>query len=94
MEIEVRNAPGRSRYEILADGQVVGVADYRIYGDVVVMPHTEVVPEMRHRGLAARLVAHALDDVRASNRRVDPHCWYVAGFIDSHPEYAELLAVA
>jgi uncharacterized protein len=94
MQIDVRNAQERSRYEVLVDGQVVGVADYRIYGDVVVMPHTEVVPEMRRRGLAARLVAHALDDVRAAGQRVDPRCWYVAGFIDDHPEYADLRAAA
>jgi len=89
---EVRDAPDRSRYEVLVDGQVVGVADYRIDGDVVVLPHTEVAPGMRHRGLAARLVAHVLDDVRASGRRVEPRCWYVARYIRRHPEYADLVA--
>jgi uncharacterized protein len=37
-------------------------------------------------------VRHALDDVRAAGRTVIPTCWYVAQFIDEHPEYEDLLA--
>ena len=33
----------------------------------------------------------ALDDVRPTGRRVVPSCWYVAQFIDEHPDYADLL---
>jgi predicted GNAT family acetyltransferase len=35
-------------------------------------------------------VRFALDDVRSTNRRVAPQCWYVADFIAAHPEYADL----
>jgi hypothetical protein len=37
-------------------------------------------------------VQGALDDARASGRRVLAHCWYVAEFIDANPEYRDLLA--
>ena len=76
------------RYELVIDDTVVGVADFRIVGDVVVMPHTEIVEDRRGTGLGAELVRAALDDIRPTGRRVDPQCWYVAEFIDEHEDYA------
>ena len=37
-----------------------------------------------------QLVQFALDDVRSTGRRVEPRCWYVAEFIATNPEYADL----
>jgi predicted GNAT family acetyltransferase len=45
----------------------------------------------RGRGLAGRLVEAALDHARAQRWRVVPSCWYVAGWIDRHPGYEDLL---
>jgi uncharacterized protein len=89
---EVRNNALRSRYELGFDGRIVGFADYRADGDVVVFPHTEIEPSMRNQGLGAELVRGVLDDVRARGGTVVARCWYVAEFIDQHPEYADLLA--
>lgn len=87
---EVTRNEERSRYEITLDGELRGIADYVDQGDVVVFPHTEIDPAMRGRGLGAILVKAALDDVRPSGRSVAPHCWYVAQYIDEHPEYADM----
>ncbi len=92
MATEVRDNPQRNRYELVVDGEVVGVADYDGEGDVLVFPHTEIEPARRGSGLGAELVRGALDDVRRRGRRVVPSCWYVAQFIDEHPEYADLRA--
>jgi uncharacterized protein len=89
---EVRNNAPRSRYEVSLDGRLVGFADYRAHGDIVVFPHTEIEPSMRNQGLGAELVRGALDDVRARGGTIVAQCWYVAEFIDDHPEYADLLA--
>lgn len=91
MSIEVRNEPEASRYVIVVDGATKGFADYRISGDTIVFPHTVIDPAERGRGLGAKLVAGALDDVRPSGRRVVASCWYVAEFIDLHPDYSDLL---
>lgn len=90
METQVRNDAERSRYELLVDGELVGIADYRIDGDVVVFPHTEIDPARRGHGLGALLVQGALDDVRTTGRRVVPRCWFVRDFIDENPDYADL----
>jgi uncharacterized protein len=88
----VRHNPSASRYELVEDGTVIGVADYRLDGDVATFPHTEIVADRRGDGLGAELVRAALDDTRARGRRIVAHCWYVAEFLDEHPEYADLLA--
>ncbi len=90
MALEVRKDEDRSRYELVDGDEVVGVADYRIDGDVIVFPHTEISPERRGHGLGDVLVAGALDDVRGTGRRVVARCWFVAEFLDRHPDYAGL----
>jgi predicted GNAT family acetyltransferase len=90
--IEVTDNPARSRYELRIDGDLVGIADYRVDGNVVVLPHTEINRDRRGRGLGAVLVKGALDDVRAQGRTVVPRCWYVAEFIEKNASYADLLA--
>ncbi|HEY8526313.1 MAG TPA: GNAT family N-acetyltransferase [Acidimicrobiales bacterium] len=88
----VRHNPERSRYELVVDGQVVGVADYQRRDGAWVFPHTEIARERRGQGLGAELVRGALDDVRRAGGTVVPRCWYVADFIAAHPEYQDLLA--
>ncbi|MBA2282586.1 MAG: N-acetyltransferase [Acidimicrobiia bacterium] len=88
----VQDNAERSRFEITVDDELVGVADYRVDGDVVVLPHTEIAPRHRGEGLAAVLVAGTLDEIRRRGQTVVPACWYVAQYIDDNPEYKDLLA--
>ena len=90
----VRDNPDRSRYELVLDGEVVGIADYRIDGDRVVMPHTVIDPARRGGGLGAILVQGALDDIRRAGRTVVPTCWFVAEFLDLNPDYEDLRAAS
>ncbi len=87
----VRRNTELSRYELVIDGQVASYADYQDDGSLVVLPHTVTLPEFRGRGLAAKLVRATLDDLRRLARDVQPSCWFVAEFIDLHPEYADMV---
>ncbi|MDY7102008.1 MAG: GNAT family N-acetyltransferase [Actinomycetota bacterium] len=87
---QVRDNSERSRWELHEEGNLVGIADYVVRDDVVVITHTEIHPSRRGKGLAEHLVRHALDDVRAAGRRVEPRCWYVAEFLDANDDYADL----
>ncbi len=84
----------RSRYEYLVDGESLAVAEYRADGATVVMHHTHTDPRFRGRGYAARVVAAALDDFRAQGLHVVPQCWFVAEFVEAHPEYRDLVVSA
>lgn len=92
MAHEVRRNDAQSRYELLVDGELAGIADFHLQGDKAVMPHTEIDSRRRGQGLGAILVQGALDDLRSAGRTVVPACWYVAQYIDENPEYRDLLA--
>ena len=92
MDPTIRHNPERSRYEISLDGNVVGIADYYESGDSLVFPHTEIDAEMRGQGLGEQLVRAALDDVRATGRKIVPRCWFVAEFVELNPAYGDLVA--
>lgn len=88
---EVRNNRAKSRFELEVEGSVA-IADYVARDGVLVFTHTLTPPHLRGRGIAARLIKGALDQVRAEGLKVIPQCWYVADYIDAHPEFADLLA--
>ena len=92
MAVTVRKNEAASRYEIVDEGTVIGIADYIERDDVIVFPHTEVTLARRGNGIGERLVRGALDDVRHDGRRIVPACWFVAQFIDEHAEYRDLVA--
>jgi predicted GNAT family acetyltransferase len=92
MDTQVRKDEDRSRYELVLDGQIVGIADYHDTGDALVFPHTEIDLAHRGKGLGEILVRAAMDDVQALGRTVVPSCWFVREFLDAHPHYAALRA--
>ena len=83
----------QSRYEILLGGEVAGVLHYRRHGGAVELAHTEIDQAFEGRGLAGRLASAALDDARARATPVRVTCPFVAGYLERHPEYADLLAI-
>ena len=92
MELTVRDNPEAGRYELFDGDRVLGVAAYERRGDTVVFTHTEVDPDAGESGLGSTLVRGALDDVRARGEKVIPRCPFVRGWIERHPEYADLVA--
>ncbi|MGY1813526.1 GNAT family N-acetyltransferase [Blastococcus sp. SYSU D00820] len=91
MEPTVQDAPEADRYEIRDGERVLGLAAYRRTGDRVVFTHTEIDPDAEGSGLGSTLVRGALDDVRSRGERVEPRCSFVRGWIERHPEYADLV---
>jgi predicted GNAT family acetyltransferase len=90
-DIRVTDNPQARRYEISVDGTRVGLAAYRLQPGVVTFIHTEIEPDVGHRGLGTQLVRAALDDARGRGLAVRPLCPFVADFIEQHPEYADLV---
>ncbi len=94
MNTVVQDAPERSRYEIRVDGELAGFAEYERHHRSIAFTHTEIDPRFEGRGLASRLIAAALDDVRPSGAPVLPFCPFVRSFIERHPEYVDLVPEA
>lgn len=92
MSVAVSDNPEASRYEISVDGDVGGVAVYRLEGDRIVFLHTEIDPAHEGEGLGGRLARGALDDTRARGLTVVPLCPFIAGWIRRHPDYVDLVS--
>jgi NAD+ kinase len=82
----------QSRYEIVLGGEVAGVLHYRRHDGQVELAHTEIDPAFEGRGLAGRLASAALQDARVRATPVQVTCPFVTGYLERHPEYADLLA--
>ncbi len=90
--MEIKNNIEKSRYEIFIDSELAGFADYKIVGDTVKFPHTEVNPAFGGRGVGSSLVEFALDDVKKQQKFVAPICPFVAKAISKKPDqYLELV---
>lgn len=83
----LRNNTGDHRYELIDNGEVVGIAEYDLEGDAVVFRHTEVGKGHEGKGYGSRLAKMALDDARASQRKIVTRCEFIAGYVSRHPEY-------
>jgi NAD+ kinase len=82
----------QKRYEILLNGEVAGALAYRRLGGRIDLMDTEIDPAFEGRGLASRLASAALDEARAQGTPVIVSCPFVTGYVERHPEYADLLA--
>ena len=83
----LRRNDARQRYELEEDGEVVGI-------------RREIhEPAQPQRGghhvdgqAGGTLVTVQLDDIGAHGQRVVPKCPFVKRYIETHPEYADLVA--
>ncbi len=80
----------RQRFESPA-GAALASLSYVIEGERVILDHSFVPGELRGRGIAAALARRALDEARQRRWKIVPRCSYVAGFIERHPEFADLV---
>lgn len=91
MTNEVTNNEAERRYELEVDGGLA-VAAYRLGDQRITFTHTEVPGALEGRGIGSKLIAAALDDVRARDLKVIPACPFVKHYMDEHPEVQDLLA--
>ena len=89
---EIVNNTTKHRYELAVDGHLAATY-YEIAGPVITFVHTEVPPELGGKGIGSTLIKGALDEVRAAGLKVIAQCPFVRGYIDKHPEYADLLNI-
>jgi predicted GNAT family acetyltransferase len=77
------------RFELTEQGETA-IAAYVREGDAIVFTHTQVPPALEGQGVGSRLIAGALAQVRDAGLKVVPACSFVAGYVQRHPEAADL----
>lgn len=84
------SANGRGRFHARVDGHPIEL-DYQQHGDVIDFHHTGVDPALQGRGLAAKLVEHALQWLEGQDGlQLRPSCSYVAAFLKRQTRWQRL----
>ncbi|MDI1464588.1 GNAT family N-acetyltransferase [Catellatospora sp. KI3] len=91
MTIEVVDAPAKGRYEARAGEVLAGFMTYQVTGKIVAFTHTEVSPEFEGQGVGKAIARRVMDDARAAGRTVVPICPFLAGWLERHQEYADMV---
>ena len=78
------------RFELERDGHVASL-QYTVAGHVLALLHTEIPDALRGSGIASTLAQTALDWARDHHLKVDVVCPFVAAFLETHPEYSDLV---
>lgn len=91
IEIEREETPTHGLYRARI-GDAVAKLTWRARGTTRVADHTYTPPELRGRGIAAKLVEARVADARAQGFTIDPKCPYVEAAFARHPEWADLRA--
>ena len=78
------------RFETTIDGHI-GYISYQQRANALVYDHTIVPPALGGKGVGSALVKHALNYARDHGKKVIPQCSFVASYIDTHPDYQDLV---
>jgi predicted GNAT family acetyltransferase len=73
-----------NRFTAAVEGHVAAL-DYTLAGGVMSITHTHVPPAIENRGIAAELMAAAVNAARSNRWTVNPVCSYAAAYLRKHP---------
>ncbi|CAM3219628.1 GNAT family N-acetyltransferase [Filibacter tadaridae] len=72
------------------DGKMLAEITWTLLGDVMVMDHAFVDPELRGQNVAKSLLDHAADYARENNLKMEPVCSYVVTAFERYKEYDDV----
>ncbi len=90
IRLEASGDRGRYVY-VFEDGSEAELLFFERPPGPVTINHTETPVQHRGQGVAAALVARAVEDFRAAGKKVIPDCPYAHRKFKEHPEWADLL---
>jgi predicted GNAT family acetyltransferase len=90
IEIEETDTKGRYLHRA-ASGEVAEMTYSKAGAHLLIIDHTGVPDAFRGQGIGLALVARAVDDARASGRKIMPLCPFAAAQFRRHPEWADVL---
>jgi predicted GNAT family acetyltransferase len=91
MEEKVIHDKDKSHF-IIVINRKESLVDYTIENKRMNLYHTYTHPDLRGKGLAAKVVIAALEYAKENNLKVIPGCSYVQDFISKNKKYNVLVA--
>jgi predicted GNAT family acetyltransferase len=92
VDVIVADVPDRRRFEARIGDELAGFSEYTLGDGTIVFTHTQVDDAFEGRGVGGALARGALDSARERGLAVVPRCPFIRGWIERHPDYADLVA--
>jgi predicted GNAT family acetyltransferase len=91
-EVQLEDNGTKGRYVLRGpDGAEAEMTFTKVGETQFIIDHTEVPDAFRGQGAGLRLVTRAVDDARASGKKIIPLCPFAAAQFRRHPEWADVL---
>ncbi len=91
-DIRREDQGGKGRYVLdMPNGEPAELTYVRSSPDHHLVDYTFVPRSYRGKGVAERLVVHAVEEARANGFKITPLCGYVAAEFRRHPQWADVL---
>ena len=91
-EIRFEDRGPKGRYVIAGPGGAEAEMTFTTIGEhQIIIDHTEVPDAFRGQGAGLRLVTRAVEDARASGKKIIPLCPFANAQFRRHPEWADVL---
>ena len=90
IELEDRGSKGRYFLRSIA-GEEAEMTFTKISEHLIIIDHTEVPDAFRGQGAGLRLVTRAVEDARATGKKIIPLCPFAAAQFRRHQEWADVL---
>jgi hypothetical protein len=91
-EIELEDHGSKGRYVLRGPGGAEAEMTFTKIGDQkIIIDHTLVPDAFRGQGAGLRLVTRAVEDARATGKKIIPLCPFAAAQFQRHHEWADVL---
>ena len=93
MDIKHRENDSRGMFFIKDEKGIFAELTYqKKSGDIIVIDHTEVRPELEGQGIATRLLEHSVAFARENNYKIEPLCPFAEVQFDRNKSYSDVRA--
>jgi hypothetical protein len=87
----VTHQPDSHRFVIDLENGDEGLLQYKLSDGKIVFTHTEVPPHHEGQGIGSKLAEAGLNYARENKLSVVPRCPFIADYVQSHPEYKDIV---
>ncbi|OEY72102.1 GNAT family N-acetyltransferase [Salegentibacter salarius] len=93
MDIKHRENDSRGMFFVKDEKGIYAELTYqKKAGDILVIDHTEVRPELEGQGIATKLLAHSVEFARENNYKIEPLCPFAEVQFDRNKSYNDVRA--